>query len=36
MFPDLTSVAKLCPKRETATDRTHLTAALIALTAGGP
>jgi hypothetical protein len=36
MFPDLTGVAKLCPKREAATDRTQLTAALIALNAGEP
>jgi hypothetical protein len=36
MFPDLTGVAELCPKREAATDRTQLTTALVALTAGGP
>jgi hypothetical protein len=36
MFPDLTGVAELCPEREAATDRTKLTAALNALTAGGP
>jgi hypothetical protein len=36
MFPDLTGVAKLCPKREAAMDRTQLTTALVALTAGGP
>jgi hypothetical protein len=36
MFPDLTGVAKLCPKRGAATDRTQRTAALDALTAGGP
>jgi hypothetical protein len=36
MFPDLTRVAKLCPKREAATDRTKFATALIALTAGGP
>ena len=36
MVPDLTGVAKLCPKRGAATDRTKLTAALIALTGGGP
>jgi hypothetical protein len=36
MFPDLTGVAKLCPKREARMDRTQLTAALIALNAGGP
>jgi hypothetical protein len=35
MFPDLTGVAKLCPHRGAATDRTKLTAALIALTGGG-
>jgi hypothetical protein len=36
MFPDLTGVAELCPTRGAATDRTQLTAALVALTAGGP
>ncbi len=36
MFPDLKGVATLCPKRGAAMDRTQLTTALIALTAGGP
>ena len=36
MFPDLKGVAKLCPKRGAATDMTQLTAALIAVAAGGP
>jgi hypothetical protein len=35
MFPDLKGVAKFCPKREAAMDRTQLTTALNALTAGG-
>jgi hypothetical protein len=36
MFLDLKGLAKLCPERGAATDRTQLTATLIALTAGGP
>jgi hypothetical protein len=36
MFPDLKGMAKLCPKRGAAMDRTQLTVALIAPTAGGP
>jgi len=36
MFPDPKGVAKLCPTRGAATDRTPLTTALIALPAGGP
>jgi hypothetical protein len=35
MLPFPKGVAKLYPKRGAATDRTQLTAALIALTAGG-
>ncbi len=36
MLPFSKGVAELCPTRGAAMDRTQLTAALIALSAGGP
>lgn len=35
MLPSSKGVAKLCPKRGPAMDRTQLTAALVGLNAGG-